>query len=101
MNKKDFNQAWYDMPVLRPAFVMTKDVDRMSGMVTYKKGTLLYGTGSDNSFWGVTDDDRGGVSLPISSVKFLGYVNIKTDGYINSPEAYDDIIKQMVELENV
>jgi len=100
MKRKDFITAWMKMPVMRPAFVMTKDVDRLSGMVTYKKGTRLYGTDDRNSFWSVTGGDRGGVTLPIDSVKFLGYVNIKTNGYINSPEAYDDIIKQMVELEN-
>lgn len=97
MKKEQYNNVWQNCAVIRPAFVMTRDVDRLSGMVTYKKGALLYGTDSRNTFWNVTPEynthnDTGNVGLPLSAVKFLGYVNINMSD--------DGIISQIKELQD-
>ena len=92
MNKKDYKKAWDNCPDMWPAYIMIKDVDRLSGMVTYKKGTLLVGKGSDNTFKEVIHVHGGGVTLPIGSVKFLGYVDVNN--------SYDHIANQFEVLAN-
>lgn len=91
MNTTKYNEAWGNLPVMRPAFVMIKDVDRLSGMITYTKDTKVYGTDCQNTFWSVDGADTGNVSLPLNSVKFIGYVDI------NHP--YEHIINQFDILE--
>ena len=85
MNTKDYKKAWENCPDMWAAFIMTKDVSRLNGMVTYKTNTMLIGKGN-NTFKEVIDVHGGSVSLPLSSVKCIGYVDINND--------HDSILKQ-------
>jgi len=68
MNTEDYQSRWDECPVMRPMFVMTKDVER--GGKLYKKGTVLYGLDNRNTF--IVPGD-GNIGLPLATVKFTGY----------------------------
>ena len=68
MKTKDYEKSWTDIPFMRPMYITTKDVTR--GGNTYKKGTVVVGFDSRNTF---IVPGVGNISLPLASVKFTGH----------------------------
>lgn len=68
MNTIDYQTAWKEMPMMRPMFELTKDVNR--GGTVHKKGTVLYGLDDRRTF---VVSGAGNISVPLTIVKFIGY----------------------------